>query len=33
MSILQVKDLTVEFASGGYNIRPLDGLTFDSRGW
>ncbi len=30
MSILQVRDLTVEFASGGYNIRPLDGLTFDS---
>ena len=28
MSDLEVKDLTVEFASGDYVVKPLDGLTF-----
>jgi len=30
MSALEVRDLTVEFTSGGYVVRPLDGLTFDA---
>jgi putative ABC transport system ATP-binding protein len=30
VSTLQVRDLTVEFNSGGYVVRPLDGLTFDA---
>jgi putative ABC transport system ATP-binding protein len=30
MSGLQVRDLTVEFSSGGYLVRPLDGLSFDA---
>ncbi len=29
MPTLTVRDLTVEFSSGGYKIRPLDGLSFD----
>ena len=29
MSDLEVKDLTVEFASGDYVVKPLDGLSFD----
>ena len=28
MTMLEVKDLTVEFGSGGYVVRPLDGLSF-----
>ena len=27
---LSIKNLTVEFSSGGYKIRPLNGLSFDS---
>jgi putative ABC transport system ATP-binding protein len=27
---LRVKDLTVEYSSGGYKIRPLNGLSFDT---
>jgi len=27
---LEVRDLTVEFASGGYVVRPLSGLSFDA---
>src|SRR3974390_3306944 len=27
---LRVKDLTVEYSSGGYKIRPLDGLSFET---
>jgi putative ABC transport system ATP-binding protein len=27
---LSIKELTVEFSSGGYKIRPLDGLSFDA---
>ncbi len=30
MSELEVRDLTVEFDSGGYKVRPLDGLSFDA---
>jgi putative ABC transport system ATP-binding protein len=30
MSKLEVRDLTVEFSSGGYVVRPLDGLSFDA---
>jgi putative ABC transport system ATP-binding protein len=30
MTSLQVRDLTVEFSSGGYVVRPLDGLSFDA---
>jgi putative ABC transport system ATP-binding protein len=30
MSNLAVRDLTVEFSSGGYVVRPLDGLSFDA---
>jgi putative ABC transport system ATP-binding protein len=30
VSGLQVRDLTVEFSSGGYLVRPLDGLAFDA---
>ena len=30
MGALAVRDLTVEFDSGGYVIRPLDGLSFDA---
>jgi putative ABC transport system ATP-binding protein len=30
MSNIQVRDLTVEFSSGGYVVRPLDGLSFDA---
>ena len=30
MSELEVRDLTVEFSSGGYVVRPLDGLSFDA---
>ena len=30
MSNLQIQDLTVEFSSGGYVVRPLDGLSFDA---
>ena len=30
MSDLEVRDLTVEFSSGGYVVRPLDGLSFDA---
>jgi len=31
MSTLEVRHLTVEFSSGGYVVRPLDGLSFDAR--
>ncbi len=27
MSLLEVSDLTVEYSSGGYSVRPLDGFT------
>ena len=27
---LSIKNLTVEFSSGGYKIRPLNGLSFNS---
>ena len=27
---LSIKNLTVEFSSGGYRIRPLNGFSFDS---
>ena len=30
MSNLVVRDLTVEFSSGGYVVRPLDGLSFEA---
>ena len=30
VSELEVRDLTVEFDSGGYKVRPLDGLSFDA---
>ena len=30
MSNVAVRDLTVEFSSGGYVVRPLDGLSFDA---
>jgi putative ABC transport system ATP-binding protein len=30
MAELEVRDLTVEFASGGYMVRPLDQLSFDA---
>ena len=30
MSELEVRDLTVEYSSGGYVVRPLDGLSFDA---
>ena len=30
MAELEVRDLTVEFASGGYLVRPLDGLSFEA---
>jgi putative ABC transport system ATP-binding protein len=30
MAELEVRDLTVEFASGGYLVRPLDKLSFDA---
>jgi putative ABC transport system ATP-binding protein len=30
MAELEVRDLTVEFASGGYMVRPLDKLSFDA---
>src|SRR3984885_4058173 len=30
MSELEVRDLTVEFNSGGYVVRPLSGLSFDA---
>jgi putative ABC transport system ATP-binding protein len=30
MSELEVRDLTVEFDSSGYKVRPLDGLSFDA---
>ena len=30
MTKLEVRDLTVEFSSGGYVVRPLDGLSFDA---
>jgi putative ABC transport system ATP-binding protein len=30
MAELEVRDLTVEFASGGYMVRPLDNLSFDA---
>jgi len=30
MAELEVRDLTVEFPSGGYVVRPLDGLSFDA---
>jgi putative ABC transport system ATP-binding protein len=30
MTKLEVHDLTVEFSSGGYVVRPLDGLSFDA---
>ncbi len=30
MAELEVRDLTVEFASGGYVVRPLSGLSFDA---
>ncbi len=30
MSKLEVRDLTVEYGSGGYVVRPLDGLCFDA---
>jgi putative ABC transport system ATP-binding protein len=30
MSELEVRDLTVEFDSGGYKVRPLDDLSFDA---
>jgi putative ABC transport system ATP-binding protein len=30
MAQLEVKDLTVEFNSGGYLVRPLDGLSFSA---
>jgi len=30
MAELEVRDLTVEFASGGYIVRPLDKLSFDA---
>ena len=30
MSELEVRDLTVEFDSGGYKVRPLDNLSFDA---
>lgn len=27
MSLLEINDLTVEYSSGGYNVRPLDGFS------
>ncbi len=30
MSALQVRDLTVEYNSGGYVVRPLDNLSLDA---
>jgi putative ABC transport system ATP-binding protein len=30
MSELEVRDLTMEYSSGGYVVRPLDGLSFDA---
>lgn len=30
MNTLEVRDLTVEYSSGGYVVRPLDGLSFDA---
>jgi putative ABC transport system ATP-binding protein len=30
VATLEVHDLTMEFSSGGYKIRPLDGLSFDA---
>jgi len=30
MAELEVRDLTVEFVSGGYMVRPLDKLSFDA---
>jgi putative ABC transport system ATP-binding protein len=30
VSKLEVRDLTVEYSSGGYVVRPLDGLSFDA---
>jgi len=30
MSLLEVRELTVEFDSGGYVVRPLSGLSFDA---
>ena len=30
MPELEVRDLTVEFASDGYMVRPLDNLSFDA---
>ena len=29
---LQVRDLVIEYSSGGYPIRPIDGLSIDARG-
>ena len=30
MGELEVRDLTVEFDSGGYRVRPLDSLSIDA---
>ena len=30
MGTLEVRDLTVEFDSGGYRVRPLDNLSIDA---
>jgi putative ABC transport system ATP-binding protein len=27
MSLLEIRDLTVEYSSGGYNVRPIDGFS------
>src|SRR5262249_47889237 len=29
---LKVRDLVIEYSSGGYPVRPIDGLSLDARG-